>query len=50
LADTAALDVNAPTTLGGGNTSRPFAAMGRHNPILSWGQRLRTNYNSLQLR
>jgi hypothetical protein len=44
----AALDVNAPTTLGGGNASRPYAAMGRTNPLLSWGQRLRTNYQSLQ--
>jgi hypothetical protein len=45
----AALDVNAPTTLGGGNASRPYAAMGRTNPILSWGQRLRTDYQSLQI-
>ena len=44
----AALDVNAPTTLGGGNASRPYAPMGRTNPLLSWGQRLTTNYQSLQ--
>ena len=45
----AALDVNAPTTIGGGNASRPYAAMGRTNPIFSWGQRLKTKYNSLQI-
>jgi hypothetical protein len=44
-----ALDVNAPAVIGGGNASRPFASRGRTNPIFSWGQRLRTNYHSLQL-
>lgn len=43
------LDINAPTVIGGGNASRPYASRGRTNPIFSWGQRLRTNYHSLQL-
>jgi Carboxypeptidase regulatory-like domain/TonB dependent receptor-like, beta-barrel len=45
----AGLDVNAPTTLGGGGASRPYASMGRQIAIYSWGQRLRTRYNSLQV-
>ncbi|MDQ3213615.1 MAG: TonB-dependent receptor, partial [Acidobacteriota bacterium] len=45
----AALDINAPNELGGGNPSRPFASLGRVLPINSWGQRLRTRYNSLQV-
>jgi hypothetical protein len=45
----AALDINAPTVLGGGNPSRPFASMGRVLAINSWGQRLKTRYNSLQI-
>ena len=38
----AALDINAPLTLGGGNNSRPYASMGASSAIDSWGQRLRT--------
>jgi hypothetical protein len=45
----AALDINAPTVLGGGNPSRPYASLGRLIAVNSWGQRLRTRYNSLQL-
>ena len=45
----AALDINAPTVIGGGNASRPYASMGRTNPIFSFGQRLRNRYHSLQL-
>ncbi len=43
------LDINAPTTLGGGNNSRPMASLNRFTPLLSWGQRLKTRYNSLQV-
>ncbi|HEY8548531.1 MAG TPA: TonB-dependent receptor [Vicinamibacterales bacterium] len=43
------LDINAPTELGGGDDSRPYAPMGRRIPILSWGQRLITRYHSLQV-
>jgi hypothetical protein len=45
----AALDINAPTTLGGGNPSRPYASLGRLLAINSWGMRLRTRYNSMQV-
>jgi hypothetical protein len=45
----AALDINAPLTLGGGAASRPYAPLGRVRDLLSWGQRLRTEYNSLQV-
>jgi hypothetical protein len=45
----AAVDINAPTALGGGANSRPYASMGRLIAINSWGQRLRTKYNSLQV-
>jgi hypothetical protein len=45
----AALDINAPLTLGGGDASRPYASLGRILAINSWGQRLRTRYDSLQL-
>src|SRR5207247_646586 len=45
----AALDINAPTVLGGGTPSRPYFALGRSLAINSWGQRLRTRYNSLQI-
>ena len=45
----AALDINAPVTLGGGNNSRPYAPLGRFVSVNSWGQRLRTRYNSLQV-
>jgi hypothetical protein len=44
------VDVNLPTTYGGGTASRPyFATFGRQNSIQSWGQRLDTRYNSLQV-
>lgn len=43
------IDINAPTTLGGGDASRPFASLGRTRDILSWGARLRTKYDSLQV-
>ncbi len=43
------IDINAPTVLGGGAASRPYAALGRTRDLLSWGQRLRTRYNSMQL-
>jgi hypothetical protein len=45
----AALDVNAPTTLGGGDNSRPFARFSRFVAINSWGARLPTKYQSLQV-
>ena len=53
----AALDINAPLTLGGGDNSRPFAStcpcndagVGRLLAINSWGQRLKTDYKSLQI-
>ena len=45
----AGLDINAPLTLGGGDASRPYFPLGRINPINSWGQRLDTRYNSLQV-
>ena len=40
----AALDINAPTTLGGGDPSRPYASLGRVIRIDSWGDRLKTKY------
>jgi hypothetical protein len=44
------VDINLPTTYGGGAASRPyFSRFGRQNAILSWGQRLKTEYNSLQI-
>ena len=44
------VDVNLPTTYGGGTASRPyFPTFGRQNSIQSWGQRLDTRYNSLQI-
>src|SRR5206468_12588194 len=45
----AGLDINAPQTLGGGDASRPYASLGRIIAINSWGQRLRTRYDSLQI-
>src|SRR5262249_2254970 len=45
----AALDINAPTFLGGGTPSRPFHSLGPDVPINSWGQRLKTQYDSLQI-
>jgi hypothetical protein len=45
----AALDINAPQTLGVGNGGRPYASMGRLIRIDSWGKRLKTDYDSLQI-
>jgi hypothetical protein len=45
----AALDINAPQTLGVGTAGRPFASLGRLTAINSWGQRLKTDYKSLQI-
>jgi carboxypeptidase family protein/TonB-dependent receptor-like protein len=45
----AGLDINAPLTLGGGDASRPYAPLGRIVATNSWGQRLRTKYDSLQI-
>jgi Carboxypeptidase regulatory-like domain/TonB dependent receptor-like, beta-barrel len=45
----AGLDINAPQSLGGGDASRPYASMGRIQPIWSWGARLPTKYQSLQV-
>jgi carboxypeptidase family protein len=45
----AAIDINAPTVLGTGNQGRPFFALGRINAINSWGDRLKTDYQSLQV-
>jgi hypothetical protein len=44
------VDLNLPSTYGGGTASRPyFISHGRQNAIQSWGQRLDTEYNSLQI-
>jgi hypothetical protein len=44
------VDVNLPTTYGGGDQARPyFISQGRINAVQSWGQRLDTRYNSLQV-
>jgi hypothetical protein len=45
----AALDINAPLTLGGGDPSRPYAPLGRVVAVNSWGERLKTKYQSLQI-
>jgi len=45
----AALDINAPTVLGTGNQGRPYFNLGRIVAVNSWGQRLETKYQSLQL-
>jgi hypothetical protein len=45
----AALDINAPTVLGTGNQGRPYFNLGRIVRIDSWGDRLKTNYQSLQI-
>jgi len=45
----AALDINAPATLGTGDNGRPYASLGRFIRIDSWGQRLDTRYDSLQI-
>jgi carboxypeptidase family protein/TonB-dependent receptor-like protein len=45
----AALDINAPQVLGTGNQGRPYFNLGRIVRIDSWGDRLRTNYQSMQV-
>jgi hypothetical protein len=45
----AALDINAPTVLGTGNQGRPFFSLGRTIRLDSWGARLKTMYQSLQV-
>jgi len=45
----AALDINAPQVLGTGNQGRPYFNLGRIVRIDSWGDRLRTNYHSMQV-
>jgi hypothetical protein len=45
----AALDINAPTVLGTGNQGRPYFNLGRIVAINSWGDRLKTKYQSLQV-
>ena len=45
----AGLDINAPTVIGGGDRSRPYFSLGRSVAINSWGDRLRTRYNSMQI-
>ena len=45
----AGIDINAPQTLGVGDAGRPYASMGRIQPLWSWGQRLKTRYDSLQV-
>ena len=45
----AALDINAPVVLGSGNDGRPYAPLNRFIAVNSWGQRLKTQYNSLQV-
>jgi hypothetical protein len=44
-----ALDINAPVVLGSGNSGRPYASLGRFIALNSWGERLRTRYDSLQV-
>jgi hypothetical protein len=44
-----AIDINAPSVLGGGVTSRPYASQGRTIALFSWGQRLKTDYKSMQV-
>jgi carboxypeptidase family protein/TonB-dependent receptor-like protein len=44
------IDLNLPTTLGGGAQSRPyFISHGRQLDVNSWGARLDTDYDSLQV-
>jgi hypothetical protein len=45
----AVLDINAPTVIGGGNASRPYASRGRIQPLNLFGQRLKTRYHSMQI-
>ena len=45
----AAVDINAPTVLGTGNQGRPYFSLGRIIRLDSWGERLKTNYQSMQV-
>jgi hypothetical protein len=45
----AAIDINAPTVLGTGNQGRPYFSLGRIVAVNSWGDRLKTDYKSLQI-
>ncbi len=45
----AALDINAPPVLGTGNQGRPYFSLGRIIAVNSWGDRLKTDYKSLQV-
>jgi hypothetical protein len=45
----AAIDINAPTVLGTGNQGRPFFSLGRTVRVDSWGARLKTMYQSMQV-
>jgi hypothetical protein len=45
----AALDINAPSVLGSGNAGRPYFSLGRVISLFSFGQRLKTDYKSLQI-
>ena len=45
----AAIDLNQPATIGSGDAGRPYFSRGRVTQLLSFGQRLRTRYHSLQL-
>ena len=45
----AALDINAPTVLGGGDASAALLLARALVAINSWGHRLKTQYNSLQI-
>jgi len=44
-----ALDINAPPILGTGNQGRPYFSLGRIIAVNSWGDRLKTKYQSLQV-
>ena len=44
----AVIDINAPQTIGSGNAGRPYASRGRIQPLNSFGQRLKTRYQSVQ--
>jgi hypothetical protein len=45
----AALDINAPQVLGTGNQGRPYFNLGRIVRVDSWGGRLKTDYQSMQV-
>jgi hypothetical protein len=45
----AVLDLNAVQQIGAGNAGRPYFSFGRVQPLYSFGQRLKTRYQSLQV-